>query len=91
VINLITGALFFIGAPFQYVKNIAFLFKLIFIAIAGFNILYFYAGGVRKKIENLGPDDPPPLSAKVVSWVSIIAWFGVIYWGRMLPFVGNAF
>jgi hypothetical protein len=87
----ITGSLFFIGAPFQYVKNIAFLFKLIFIAIAGFNILFFYVGGVHKKIANLGPDDTPPLSARVVSWVSIIAWFGVIYWGRMLPFVGNAF
>jgi hypothetical protein len=91
VINLVTGAFFFIGAPYQYVKNIAFLFKLIFIMIAGFNILYFYLGGVRKQIENLGPDDNPPLSAKVVSWVSIVAWFGVIYWGRMLPFVGNAF
>src|ERR1700679_3980098 len=39
-INLITGALFFIGAPYQYIKNVAFLFKLIFIAIAGFNILF---------------------------------------------------
>jgi hypothetical protein len=90
-INAITGSLFFIGAPFQYVRNVAFLFKMIFIAIAGFNILFFYLGGVRKKIESLGPDDTPPLSAKVVSWVSIVAWFGVIYWGRMLPFVGNAF
>jgi hypothetical protein len=87
----ITGAMFFIGAPYQYVKNIAFLFKIIFIAIAGLNIMFFYLGGVRKAIEDLGPEDTPPLSARVVSWVSIIAWFGVIYWGRMLPFVGNAF
>ena len=91
VINLITGSLFVIGAPFQYIQNIAFLFKMLFIAIAGFNILFFYFGGVFKKIEAMGPDDEPPTSAKVVSWVSIIAWFGVMYWGRMLPFVGNAF
>jgi len=23
--------------------------------------------------------------------VSLVAWFGVLYWGRMLPFIGNAF
>jgi hypothetical protein len=91
VINTVTGALFFIGAPFQYVNNIAFLFKMLFILIAGFNIMFFYLGGVFKAVEAMGPDDEPPTSAKVVSWVSIIAWFGVMYWGRMLPFVGNAF
>ena len=29
--------------------------------------------------------------AKAIGAVSIVAWFGVLFWGRMLPFVGNAF
>jgi hypothetical protein len=91
VINAITGALFFIGAPFQYNNNVAFLWKILFIAIAGVNILYFYLGGVLHKVEELGPDANPPMSAKVVSGISIVSWFMVMYWGRMLPFVGNAF
>jgi len=90
-INAVTGMLFVIGAPSQYIANIAFLFKMLFIAIAGFNVLFFYFGGVYERVAVLGPDDAPPMSAKAVSWVSIVAWFGVMYWGRMLPFVGNAF
>ena len=91
IINLITGTIFFIGAPFQYVHNLAFQMKLLFIAIAGVNIMYFYLGGVLHKVEALGPGANPPLEAKVVSFISIVSWFLVMYWGRMLPFVGNAF
>jgi hypothetical protein len=28
---------------------------------------------------------------KVIGAVSILPWFTVLYWGRMLPFIGNAF
>jgi putative copper export protein len=91
VINTITGVLFYIGAPFQYVHNLAFQMKLLFIAIAGVNVMYFYLGGVLEKVEALGPEADPPVSAKVVSSISLVSWFLVMYWGRMLPFVGNAF
>jgi putative copper export protein len=90
-INAVTGALFYIGAPFQYAHNFAFLMKLLFMLIAGLNVMYFYWGGVLRKLEAMGPEADPPLSAKLVSIVSIVMWFGVLYWGRMLPFVGNAF
>jgi len=90
-INAVTGTMFYIGAPGQYVHNIAFQMKLLFLAIAGLNVLYFYLGGVMHKIEALGPGADPPLSAKLVSLTSIVMWLGVAYWGRMLPFVGNAF
>ena len=33
VVNLITGFMFFAGDPFQYIHNIAFAFKLLFIGI----------------------------------------------------------
>jgi hypothetical protein len=91
VINAITGSLFFIGAAHQYSHNIAFLFKMLFIAVGGINVLYFYGGGVFRRIEALGPEADAPRSAKVVSWTSIIVWLGAIYWGRMLPFIGDAF
>ena len=91
ILNAITGALFFIGAPFQYVKNIAFLLKLLFLAIAGVNVLLFYATGLLHKIEAIGPGEDAPTEAKWISAVSIFSWLMVLYWGRMLPFVGNAF
>ncbi len=91
VINAVTGMLFFIGAPFQYVKNVAFLFKMIFLVIAGINILLFYSTGMLKRVEAIGPGEDAPMGAKVISAVSIVSWIMVLYWGRMLPFVGNAF
>jgi hypothetical protein len=90
-INAITGALFFIGAPHQYIKNVAFFFKMLFLVIAGLNVLLFYVTGIVKKVESIGPGVDAPMSAKVISAVSLFSWFMVLYWGRMLPFVGNAF
>ena len=39
----------------------------------------------------MGPGWRTPLGAKIVGPTSLILWIGVVYWGRMLPFIGNAF
>ena len=90
VVNLITGFLFFAGDPYQYKDNIAFLFKVLFIVLAGINVLVFYLVPFRQ-VEAMGPGDDAPVSAKVIAATSIFLWMGVVYWGRMLPFIGNAF
>jgi len=38
-----------------------------------------------------GAGDDTPLAAKVIGLVSLGSWLGVLYFGRMLPFIGNAF
>jgi hypothetical protein len=90
-LNLATGAVFFIGAPGQYVGNVAFLFKMLFILLAGLNVAVFYLTGLGQRIGRLGPGDSAPATAKFVAVSSLFLWFGVLYWGRMLPFIGNAF
>ena len=75
----------------QYSHNIAFQFKMLFVAIAGINVFYFYATGLSQRVEELGPGANAPTSAKIVAATSLISWFFVMYWGRMLPFIGNAF
>lgn len=91
VINLATGIMFFAGNPSQYIHNIAFGCKMAFIALAGVNVLLFYATGVFRKVEALGPgDDAPPL-AKGIAAASLVLWVGVMYMGRMLPYIGNPF
>jgi hypothetical protein len=90
VINLITGVLFFVGDPYQYKDNGAFLFKIAFIVLAGINVLIFYVVPYRQ-VEAMGPGDDAPFSAKAIAAASIFLWVGVMYWGRMLPFIGNAF
>jgi hypothetical protein len=89
-LSALTGAIFFIGAPDQYVNNIAFYGKVFFLLIAGANALSFERlyGVTVASSDAVGPT---PGVFKAIAVVSIVSWFFVIYWGRMLPFVGNAF
>jgi hypothetical protein len=89
-INLVTGALFVIGAPDQYVRNPAFYGKLLFLIIAGLNAAYFETHAGRQALA-MGKVENTPIGFKVAGAVSLFSWFMVLYWGRMLPFIGNAF
>jgi hypothetical protein len=89
-IAAVTGVTFFVGAPDQYVNNVAFYAKLVFLLIAGVNAAafeWFYSGTVKASVST----DATPTVYRAIAIVSIVSWFFVIYWGRMLPFVGNAF
>ena len=86
----ITGVTFFIGAPDQYVTNVAFYGKVIFLLIAGANAMLFeWTYGAKVSADEMTGVAPGAL--KTIAVVSIVSWLFVIYWGRMLPFVGNAF
>jgi hypothetical protein len=91
LINLITGFLFFAGDPFQYIHNIAFGFKLLFIGLAGVNVILFYMTGLSRRVDRVTAGQDVPPAAKVAAAASLFFWIGVMYWGRMLPFIGNAF
>ena len=86
----ITGTLFFIGAPFQYVHNVVFQLKLLFILLAGINALIFEMK-VLPQMGDLAPGQDAPMAAKVVAASSLFLWVGVMFLGRMLPFLGEAF
>ena len=87
-VNLVTGMLFFIAAPEQYTANAPFLWKIICLMVAGVDLLYLT---VFDKIWALEPGDEAAMLDKAIAATAIVAWVGVIYWGRMLPFLGNAF
>ena len=91
VINAVTGFLFFAGAPNQYIHNNIFWYKMLFIAIAGVNVGLFYLTGLSRRVDGVGPGEQAPLAAKMIAASSLFLWFGVIFWGRMLPFLGEAF
>jgi hypothetical protein len=57
-INLITGLMFFVGAPDQYIHNPAWCAKVGFITIAGLNILAFELSPRTKAlVAEIGPGD----------------------------------
>lgn len=90
LLNLTTGLTFFIGHPEQYFWNIAWWLKVFCLFTAGLNAFVFerFAKGGTLGI---GAGEDTPRSAKVAGAVSLAAWMGVLYWGRMLPFIGDAF
>ena len=85
--NLITGMLFLIGQPGQYVQSTPFFWKVVFLMIAGANFLYltvFTKAWTAKGLDANVVD-------KAMALTSLLAWLGVLLAGRMLPFLGNAF
>jgi hypothetical protein len=87
IINMTTGFLFFAGTPYQYIGNTGFYFKMLFILLAGINVLVFYLS-VYSEVADLGPGEDAPRKAKIVAVVSLACWFGVICFGRLLPYFG---
>jgi uncharacterized membrane protein len=88
VANAVTGMMFFIGQAFQYIENPAFHLKMLCILLAGGDVLYLTW---HDDIWELGPGETPPAMVKVLAASLIVLWIGVIYFGRMLPYLGNAF
>jgi hypothetical protein len=88
VINAVTGMMFFIAAAEQYVMNPAFYWKIACLVAAGANILYLT--GVDEVWE-MGEGATAPVVARAVAASSIVLWFGVIFWGRLMPFLGLTF
>jgi uncharacterized membrane protein len=87
-LNLFTGMLFFVATPGQYTQNVAFYGKVVLMLAAAANILYLT---VFDEVWTLGPEDDAPLTAKLIAGSGILLWLGVIFCGRMLPFIGNSF
>jgi len=88
VINSVTGMMFFVGAAGQYYDNPAFHLKVVCMLLAGANVLYLT---LFDDIWTLKAGQHAPLSARLVAASQVCLWIGVIYFGRMLPYLGDAF
>ena len=90
-VNLITGIVFFVATPGNYlepVPNIALQAKIVLMMLAGVSVLYHTLFDQAWEIAS-GMD--APATSKVVAASSLFLWLGIIYFGQMLPFIGNSF
>jgi hypothetical protein len=87
-LNVVTGMLFFVGIPNQYIHNASFYWKIALVMIAGVNAVYFT---LLEEPWALGPKEDAPLRIKIAAASAMVLWVGVLYCGSMLPFLGNAF
>jgi len=85
--NLITGMVFFVGQPGQYVESAPFHWKIVFLMLAGANFLYLTVFKKAWATDGL----EAPFADKAMAVGSMLSWLAVLYAGRMLPFIGDAF
>ena len=91
VLCLATGTIFFVGTPEQYIPNESWWVKVLFLVIAGVNMALFETTQ-RARALALAPGADTPAAFKVIGGLSLVSWFMVLWWGRMLPFaVGASF
>jgi hypothetical protein len=86
VLNLMTGVVFFVGHPDQYFYNNAFRLKVLFMAVAGLNVVAFYGTSAFRQLATLEPEAEAPVSAKIIAGTSLGMWVAVLICGRLLTF-----
>jgi hypothetical protein len=90
ILNVGSGFVFvagnFSGGPMAYLGNLAFQIKMLLILLAGLNLVAYYFTGIARAAEGVpvGGDAAP--AAKAVAIVSLLCWFGVIYFGRLIMY-----
>lgn len=87
LMNVVTGMIFVITHPDFYTRNPAFYWKLAFLVVGGANLLYFFFDRGWAS----APGSPVRAFTKLTAATALLLWIGVMYWGAMLPYIGNSF
>ena len=82
LLNLLTGSLFFCFDPFGYWQNPAFKLKLLSIAVAGANAVFFAAWWRRARANDVQYEAGGAL--KLSAALSLALWFATIVLGRLI-------
>jgi hypothetical protein len=83
--NLLSGSFFLMAEPDQYIYNPAFHFKMLFMGLAGLNMMAFYLTTSRRTMGP-GAGDETPRAAKMIAATSLCLWIAIIVCGRLLTF-----
>jgi hypothetical protein len=85
VFAAITGSLLFVSNASKYFVNTPFRLKLVFMALAGLNMLIFHFVTYRS-VQNWDSSTATPTAAKVAGGLSLVFWILVIAFGRWIGF-----
>jgi hypothetical protein len=87
-INWVTGMVFFLATPDDFMHNSVLFWKIGLIVLGGLNALYFTLFDEPWTVES-GVD--APFRAKAIALSAICIWVVIVFLGQMLPFLGHAF
>lgn len=83
--NVVSGMFMMMADSYRYVVgDIGFAPKMVFITIGAIAVLYFSLSG---RLWSVKPGEDAPAASKWVAAVVLLAWAGVIVFGRMLPYL----
>lgn len=93
VLCLATGFVFVTGIysnigvhPYVVLTSDVYLqLKLLFILLAGLNLLAFYLTGMDRAVDSVGAGGDAPALAKIIAGMSLFLWIGVMYFARLIP------
>jgi hypothetical protein len=81
----ITGGLLFSSNAVTYAHNFYFQAKMVFLALAGINMLTYHLF-LGRGAEQWGSAVHPPLRARIAGAVSLLLWIGIVTFGRWIGF-----
>lgn len=85
VVAVVTGVILFAPQASRYVVNPAFLIKFGLMFAAGLNMAVFHFG-VWPSVASWD-DTATPVAAKASGILSAVFWLGVVFFGRLVPFL----
>lgn len=83
VINLLTGITMVSFDAVDYWLNPAFRIKMALMLVAGLNALFFTIFEHRQVLSQPS-DQRTTMAVRISAALSLLVWFGIIYWGRMI-------
>jgi hypothetical protein len=84
-VMVLSGSLLFYAIPVKTYLNIFFRLKLIFLVLAGINVMVFHRTADRT-IAKWEHDPVPPFRARLAGGVSLALWAGIVVAGRMIAY-----
>jgi uncharacterized membrane protein len=85
LLNVVSGMLMMLSDSYRYIVGDAgFAPKIVFISIGAIAVLYF---SLSNRLWNVKAGENAPVAAKWVAAVVLLAWVGVVFFGRMLPYL----
>jgi hypothetical protein len=90
-VNAVTGLAFIWIDPSLYLESGTWWAKAAFIVIAVVNVGIFERSSLGRRARLLGAGEDTTTGMKIVAGTSFASWLLVLYFGRMLPYLGTAY
>jgi hypothetical protein len=84
-VMVVSGILLFYAIPVKTYLNVFFRLKLVFLLMAGCNVVLFHST-IRRSIQKWDLEAVPPVRARLAGGLSLALWSAIVVAGRMIAY-----